>query len=611
MKSNIRILMGKAKQIFINRSLMKKLIVTYIAVIGIPTIIFSIYTFRSLDNNAKKDAINKHNYELNVECDTIEKNIYIMRNIINAITNNKEVLEYVDNEKGIDVKELIDFNDTVYKQLINLQNNNPTIKQINIFTHNSQVDELWPLIYRENRIVNNDWYKQTLEKSGGEYWNISHYDNDIKINSTTNEQNKNLVVSLNKEIKYPLQKNTGIIRITMVSKDFFPNMFNLDKLNNGQILLFNTEKNHLKTNEDNPLLKSLNFDREEFKLFIKDKLRSNKGELSYKQGNENYYLTYKESPMVNNYLISVIPLNNITQGIADSRRVLFLGGTLLLILLSIIIYFVTKAILKRLYIILNCVKQVRTGDLSADIPVYGTDEIGILAHNFRQMMKKIDKLMKENIQKEMISKETELKALKSQIDAHFLFNTLENIRVMAQIEENYLVADTLVSLGDMMRYNMKWDNDFVSINEEIKHIKNYVALMTLRYDYQVILHVNIGPEYINKEILKLTIQPLVENAIKHGLSKKLRSEDGNIYIFIETEENYLYLNVMDDGKGMDGNEIQELQEHINGDTNVNRRFGLGLKNVNDRIKLFYGETCGIVLESQKGSCTKLKLKLTK
>jgi len=609
MKSNIRIYIEKIKLIFTNISLMKKLIVAYIIIIGIPIIIFSIYTFTALNFNAKKDAIDKHNYELNVECDTIEKNIYIMKNMINTIANNKDVLDYVDNAKNIDVKELIDFNDTIYKQLINLQNNNPTIKQINIFTNNLNVDELWPLIYRENRIINNDWYKRTLAKNGSDYWNINHYDNDIEINSTTNEESKNLVVSLNKAIKYPLNQYIGIIRITMLSKNFFPNMFNQDKLNNGQILLFNTEKNELITNQDNFLLKSLDFNDEQFKAAIKNKLQNSKGEIYYKQGSNNYCILYKESPILDNYLICVIPLNNITKGISNSRRVLFVGSILLLILLSTIIYFVTKTILKRLYRILNSVKQVRQGDLSANIDVYGNDEVGILAHNFRQMMKTIDTLIKESIQKEVVSKETELKALKSQIDAHFLFNTLENIRVLAQDEENYMVVDTLVSLGDMMRYNIKWDNDFVSLDEEINHIRNYVVLMTLRYDYQIILHIDVDNRFINKEMLKLIIQPLVENAIKHGLSEKLRNEDGNIYIFIETDETYLYLVVMDDGKGMDDNELQELRDHIKGD--INKRFGLGLKNVNDRIKLFYGEMCGLVIESQKGSYTKLILKLLK
>ncbi len=609
MKDKILMFLKKLKENNKNNSLMKKLIIAYIIVIGIPIIVFSIYTFNQLSNNAKKDAIDKYSYELQNDCDTIEKSIYIMRNIINTTLNNKELLLYLDSDKTVQTSDLINFNDTTYKQIINLQNNNPSIKQINIFTPNSYIYEIWPLIYRENRINKNDWYKKTIEKDGAIYFTINKYDNDIKVDSAINDQSKDLVVALNKEIINNENSYDGIIRVTMPSRDFFPNMFNKDNSNNGQIFNYNLDENDLSTNEDNLLLKNLKFNRDDFKIFVKDKLEKGSGQLSYNQGTENYYILYRETPITNDYLICVIDVTNVTKGISNSRNELLGTSALLLIIVLIIIYFVTKAILKKLYIILDSIKQVGSGDLTVDIPVYGTDEAGILAHNFREMMKTIDKLISENVQKEIISKETELKALKSQIDGHFLFNTLENIRLMAMVEENYLVADSLVFLGDMMRYNIKWDNDFVIFLDEINYIKNYVALMTLRYDNQIILNIEIGNQYNNKIILKLIIQPLVENAIKHGISEKLIREDGTISIYIETDDKFLYLIVKDDGKGMDSDKVLQLQEHINGNLNMN--FGLGLKNVNERIRLYYGEDCGVFVESKQFCYTKLTLKLLK
>ena len=113
MKNKVRTFIEKARLIFINRSLMKKSIGAYITVIVIPIVIFSVYTFKSLDYNAKKDAIDKHTYELNIEYDAMEKSSYIMRNMFNTIVPNNELFEYVDNVKGESVKELINFNDTI------------------------------------------------------------------------------------------------------------------------------------------------------------------------------------------------------------------------------------------------------------------------------------------------------------------------------------------------------------------------------------------------------------------------------------------------------------------------------------------------------------------
>lgn len=602
----INLWIKKIISIFINKSLMQKLIITYILIIGIPILIFSFYTFDELSENAKQDTINRANYDLNNEYDSVEKNVYIMRNIINSMEANNDVIGYLQGDMK-DSKKLIDFKDTTYKQLISLQNSNPTIKQINIFIKNANVRELWPTFYRVDRVTQNDWYKKTIEKSGAEYWNINHYDNDIKINSAYNDESKDLVVSLNKNIEYPYNKLLGISRVTMRSKDFFPKMFQEDIMKSGQIFFVNKDGMNIKTDENSFLLKNSKFDIRKFGEDIKAKLVYEKGEITYNQGKEHYIILYKESPIPNNYLLSVISLNNVSQGIKKSRLLLIWNSSLLLIVLSIVVYYATKTILKRLYKIINAVRQVRSGDLMPSIEVYGNDEVGVLAHNFRQMMKTIDVLIKESVHKEIMTKEAELKSLKTQIDSHFLYNTLENIRMMALVEDNFLVSDCLASLGDMMRYNMKWNNEFVQLSEEIKHINNYIALMTLRYDFEIILKIDIDEEFLNRPILKFTIQPLVENAVKHGLSEKLRDENGNITISVQTDETYLYLNVIDEGKGMNVKQVQALQSHIDG--NTDKSFGVGLKNVNDRIKLFYGKQYGIVIEAEEHSYTKMILRL--
>ncbi|GKU32011.1 sensor histidine kinase [Clostridium folliculivorans] len=602
----IKFLIKKIIRIFMNKSLMQKLIITYILIIGIPILIFSFYTFDELSENAKQDTINRANYDLSNEYDSVEKNVYIMRNIINSMEANNDVLAYLQGDMK-DSKKLIDFKDTTYKQLISLQNSNPTIKQINIFIKNANVKELWPTFYKVDRVTQNDWYKKTIEKSGAEYWNINHYDNDIKINSAYNDESKDLVVSLNKNIEYPYNKLLGISRVTMRSKDFFPKMFQENIMKSGQIFFVNKEGMNIKTDENSFLLKNSKFDIKKFGEDIKDILVNEKGEITYNQGKEHYIILYKESPIPNNYLLSVISLNNVSQGIKKSRLLLIWNSSLLLIVLSIVVYYATKTILKRLYKIINAVKQVRSGDLMPSIEVYGNDEVGVLAHNFRQMMKTIDVLIKESVHKEIMTKEAELKSLKTQIDSHFLYNTLENIRMMALVEDNFLVSDCLASLGDMMRYNMKWNNEFVHLSEEIKHINNYIALMTLRYDFEIILKIDIDEEFLNRPILKFTIQPLVENAVKHGLSEKLRDENGNITISVQTDETYLYLNVIDEGKGMNSKQVQALQSHIDG--NTDKSFGVGLKNVNDRIRLFYGKQYGIVIEAEEHSYTKMILRL--
>lgn len=133
----------------------------YIFIIGIPIVIFSLYIFSSLSENAKHDAVNRANYDLSTEYDSVEKNVYIMRNIIKTIESDNQVIGYLQGDNNQEAKELIDFRETTYKQLINLQNSNPTIKQINIFTSNSNKSEIWPTFYKIDRIMDNEWYKKS------------------------------------------------------------------------------------------------------------------------------------------------------------------------------------------------------------------------------------------------------------------------------------------------------------------------------------------------------------------------------------------------------------------------------------------------------------------
>ncbi|WP_139905338.1 cache domain-containing sensor histidine kinase [Clostridium thermarum] len=608
MKRIVGMFIEKISKILADRSLMKKSMAVYIPIIAIPIVVFYIYAYQSLSSNARKDAIAELNYEINVESDAIEKNMYIMRNIVSTVDRDKKLLDFIAFEEDKDVRYLISFSDEKYKQLIGLQNNNPAIKQINIFSRNSNINEFWPIIYAEKRVAHNNWYKEVLSKDGAEYWNINHYDDDIKTETMFHEQNSDLIVSLNKVMKYS-GSSIGVIRVTMKAEDFFPNMYKEEKLSKRQMYLINKNDLTIKTNEKNTVINDYGFDIVRFKEFLKGKLTGGRGETTYSQDGEEYVVLFKEAPMVDNYLVSIIPVGSITQSITESMSVLIFVAVLCLILLSIIIYFATKALLRRFYIILKAVKQVRTGDLMPAIPVYGTDEIGVLAHNLRQMMKTIDTLIKESINKEVMTKEAELRALKTQIDAHFLYNTLENIRMMAVVEENFMVSDCLASLGDMMRYNMKWNNEFVPLKEELNHIKNYVALMTLRYDYRINLKVDIDSTFLDKLILKLTIQPLVENAVKHGISEKLRDGDGNVVISIDCDDTSIYLSVEDDGRGMDDEDVKKLQDHIYG--NMSTSYGLGLKNVNERIKLFYGDKYGITVESKIGAYTKIIMKLPK
>ncbi|GFP74318.1 sensor histidine kinase [Clostridium fungisolvens] len=592
---------------FNNTTLVKKFLISYISIIAVPILAVVSISYGTIQKRNREDSLKQSDYKLDAEYQNIYRNMSIMGNIIQIVINNKEMLAFIGGTEEYSTEDLVKFNNTTYKDIVHLQYNNAMIEGINIFTDNEKVKEIWPLIYRENRIKDNQWFQKTLENNTKVYWDINHLDNDINKAVVTNEGEPNLIVSLNRELRYPEDKHIGVVRINMASKNFFPKMYENPNDDSNEMLLVN-KNGKMYGNKDNAFEQNAKFNKTKFFKSFQDKVKGNDGMFSYNDGFTEYTVVYKVAPIEDCYLVNIIDIGKVNSSIKYTRNLFVIGTVFLIGMLSLIIYYITNIILRRLYIIIKSLKKVRGGDLNVEIPVYSNDEIGLLAHHFRQLVNKINVLIKDSIDKKTVTKEAELKALKNQLDAHFLYNTLENIRMMAEIEENYTVSDSLASLGEMMRYNMKWDRDYVPLFEEINHIKNYIALMAIRFEHNISLRINIDERLMDKDVLKLSLQPLVENAVKHGLSKKLVKEDGTIVVDGKEDKEFTYITITDNGCGIDEASLIELKEFLNS-SEQNTKHGLGMKNVNERIKIYYGEYYGIDIVSKKGYFTKIILKL--
>ncbi len=220
----------------------------------------------------------------------------------------------------------------------------------------------------------------------------------------------------------------------------------------------------------------------------------------------------------------------------------------------------------------------------------------------------IDRMVR-NFQEEVLAKNSEIRSLQNQINAHFIYNVLESIKMMAEIDEKYEISDAITSLGKLMRYSMKWTSRSVHLKEELEYIKNYVLLINLRYDFEVILSINVPPNLMDQEILKMSLQPIVENAVIHGIEPV--AADTTIYIKAWEDSGTFKIEITDSGKGMSGEELKSLLARIHGEIEESggEGNGIGLKNVEDRIKLAYGNEFGLEVYSQPLKYTKVAIVL--
>ncbi len=258
---------------------------------------------------------------------------------------------------------------------------------------------------------------------------------------------------------------------------------------------------------------------------------------------------------------------------------------------------------------MNTIHKVQKGDLDVRVRVTNPDEIGELGQQINKMLGRITHLMEDNIKREILVKDSEIRALQNQINAHFIYNVLESIKMMAEVDEKYEISDAVTALGKLLRYSMKWVSKNVTVADEIDYIKNYLALINLRFDYEIYLSLNMPEQIYEQEIPKMSLQPIIENAIYHGIEEL--AEDTSIYMKGILYEDYCIIEITDSGRGMSDEETRRLQKKIQGEfeTTGSSGNGIGLKNVQDRIKISFGNDYGISIASKIDCYTKVMVKI--
>lgn len=246
-------------------------------------------------------------------------------------------------------------------------------------------------------------------------------------------------------------------------------------------------------------------------------------------------------------------------------------------------------------------KRVEVGDLTITQPIYGDDEISVLDEQFSHMLERLNRLIEENYVQKLHKKEIQLKNLQMQINPHFLYNTLETISSMAAVCQVFTVCDMCGKLGEIFRYSLGKDyGEFVTVEQELHHVQNYIFIQKARYRDKFEVFINVEEELRQCKILRFVLQPIVENAISHGIVPMTGS--GTIEITVEKKDEMLCVRVEDDGVGMDNMQRERLIEYINRDADKEEKTkSIGIKNVHQRIRLACGEKYGVRIESVRYS----------
>ena len=340
------------------------------------------------------------------------------------------------------------------------------------------------------------------------------------------------------------------------------------------------------------------------------------GEKYVKINDEKYLITKKEISKYGWSTILLLEYSEINKKIYEGTAFILIVNLIVYVILFVVCIMFSSSMSNRLKILIDKMHKVKLGILVNKPRVKGNDEIALIDSHFNDMVVQLNDLIKESYIRNLEKKEAELKALRFQINPHFLYNTLELINSMASVYDCDEIGMISQKLGQMFRYNITdLDSDFTTLREEIDHIQNYYSIEKIRFEDNVKVVIDVPDELLGYRIPRFILQPLVENAFRYGFGgDKLQ---GTIRINADIMGEHLYIFVEDDGDGMVQERLEFLRSYINDEEtkmieyldDKNTRKGIGLHNVNKRIELCYGDNYGIQLESEKGKGTKVIIRI--
>ena len=304
-------------------------------------------------------------------------------------------------------------------------------------------------------------------------------------------------------------------------------------------------------------------------------------------------------------IVSVVPMSSFDMGMTGTKYFVIMLVTVSMLAVILLNQLVSASIAMPLKKLNNSVKEWETGNMNPSIYIGGSMEVEHLGCTLRSTVEQIRQLMQDIVVEQEEKRKSELDALQSQINPHFLYNTLDSIVWMIEGERYEDAVFMITQLASLFRISLSRGKTVISVEDELKHARNYMNIQKVRYKNIFEVRFDIDPEILQCCTVKLVVQPLLENAIYYGV--ECMDGDGEIDVNGYRREDDIYIEVRDNGLGIPENEVEQLLKENN---RVHKRgSGVGLLNVHNRIRLRFGEEYGLEIESEPDEGTTVRIHL--
>lgn len=582
--------MKKLWSFFANLSMQKKLVVIFVFLITLPITYVSYSSYRTNSDAMLASTTESAGQLADNAMDKVDRYIVDLKRSTILPLYNKDVQKYLD-QKGTDW----DKNSSVNMFLMYLANTKEEISAVymtdrygTIFYFNKPgLNELYPY----ERLA--EWQQRT-RKAGLAPVLVGTY--PVRVNGSEERQ----VFSVMRSIQsVSTLKDIGIIVIDVDIRLFEGIIQPLNSVTHGDTVIvdengkivYNSDPDRLGENlTGNALLAGAVNSRGSFRLNI---------------DGEPHIAVYSVSESTGWKTLVTIPLQELLGPIKQSRNAMMVMTLSILGFALVVAMFISYALTKPLKRTVQLMKQVQRGKLDVRVNVKHNDEIGMLGSHFNRMLGRVQDLLQEVYETEKSKQKADMLALQNQINPHFIYNTLESIRMLAELNDDDRVAELTYLLGQLLRYSITRSDEISTVQRELEHVENYLQLLQIRFPDKISYRFIVPESFYQLPIIKLVFQPIVENAVFHGLEKQAGA--GMISITAWNERDDVLFAVYDDGVGMSAERLAGLNESLNdGKTD---KFGIGLRNVNERIRLHYGESSSLDVTSMPGEGTTVTLRI--
>lgn len=579
-----------------NSKLINQFLFIYSILIIIPLTILFTYTYTKMSTMIEDNIVTSTEQAFDQSCSFITYKLYRIFNTSNSLVldNNltsilrKDPKNYMLNDQVGDLYTL--------RSTLSSYQNNVDIFNIHIYVNkNFMYSNEHENIYPMDELENSKWLNKINSDNSRFFWCPSSY-----LNSDYSDS-----LSLGKTIINPddFSEDIGYLIINFKKKDLEDIIRKINSIDGSISCIINSYGDVIASSNNDTYIKYRNIINN---IKPTDDSKLNKFDIDHNS-------IFIQSSYIDNTdwrIINIVPYSIISSKINTQRIILIIivfifGGASL----GAGFYFF-NSINKRLSKVIKGMREVHTNTLDNFIENDSDDELGELINNYNYMIAKMSVLIDEQYKSGKAIKNAELKALQSQINPHFLYNTLDMINWMAYKNMNSQISLAVKNLAKFYKLSLNKGKDITPIEDELHHVSLYTEIQNMRYSNRISLEINIDSNIRSYLIPKITLQPIVENSITHGIFAKGNVE-GKILITGSIINNDIYLKICDDGIGIKESNLSLILSSENSKANdINSKgSGYGIKNINERLKLYYGNDYGLSFSSIYNEGTTVTIKL--